>query len=231
MSAAPQSIIERIQKLQALADRPGSEAEAVNAAARVRELLDKYNLDLGEVNIRVQGAYETDALKRQQRESWLRFLMEGVTKLCGVGGYWWHEKLPGKKATNTMRFYGARGNVETAVQTLEYFMATGTALYKARRKQYIIPAQLQREAYLTGFGERVWQRIGDWVDQRNLTQDTMAIILVTDELRKRREDELKAQGMRTSGDISKMPADKRSFQEGRYDGGRVDLHGTGKQLA
>jgi hypothetical protein len=47
--AVPESLLETIQKLQRLADRAGTPAEAANAAAKVQALLFKHNLTLAEV--------------------------------------------------------------------------------------------------------------------------------------------------------------------------------------
>ncbi|MEO6305568.1 MAG: DUF2786 domain-containing protein, partial [Bacteroidia bacterium] len=49
-SEVPDSILEKIQKLIALRDRPGSPAEAQNAAARISSLLTKYNISMMDVD-------------------------------------------------------------------------------------------------------------------------------------------------------------------------------------
>lgn len=49
MTQVTDSILEKVQKLQALAERAGSPEEAVNAMARISEILLKYNLDMATV--------------------------------------------------------------------------------------------------------------------------------------------------------------------------------------
>lgn len=73
-------LIERIQKLLALSSSP-NEHEAALASARAQELLLKYNLTMGEVELNREEAIETIIdLGKRRPERWISSLLGGVCK-------------------------------------------------------------------------------------------------------------------------------------------------------
>lgn len=230
---APDSILDRIQKLQALADRAGTEAEAFNAATRVRELLDKYNLEIGEVELRTRGAEERDIVTRGKRDAASEFLLKGVGLLCGVGVYWFYTAPDPRthRRQNIGRFYGSRANVEAAVQTYAYLEASVSSLFEQRKRGFLFPiGTLRIDLYRAGAGSRILERIQEWIATREMTNETQAIILVTDELRRQREAELMQAGLKKFPVRIQKAKRMNSYREGRRDAERVDLHGAGKQV-
>jgi rRNA processing protein Krr1/Pno1 len=110
MGNVPQNIIDKIHKLLNLkegAEAVGSLAEAENAAAKLQDLLMKYNLDLAEVRKAKQEerfemhddwVYMGD--KADKREStWVTMLCAAIARnsMCRVSVHDWHIHIIGEK--------------------------------------------------------------------------------------------------------------------------------------
>ena len=112
-------IIERIQKLLALAAQKDSQEEAQLAAMRAQELLQKYDLSLSEVEIRREGfslcGEQRITLKKRNIATWIKFLYSTVAEGFGVECY------RGLRQFDTVLIYiGVEPDVSITKQVFEY---------------------------------------------------------------------------------------------------------------
>lgn len=110
------SIAARIRALQAKSTANGAtEAEALAAAAKARELLDKYQLDMSEVEIRAEG---TEVVVTSLDDT-MQSLCVRVSQLCDC-------KVWGETRTKSLKFFGLSSDVQFATwlcKTLSQFVA------------------------------------------------------------------------------------------------------------
>jgi phosphomannomutase len=114
-----QRIIERVQKLFALAAQNDSPEEAQLAAMRAQELLQKYDLNLSELDIKRGGSNlcgeQHIQLKKRNTPAWIKFLYSAVAEGFGVDCY------RGLRLFDTILIYiGVEPDVTIAKQTFEY---------------------------------------------------------------------------------------------------------------
>lgn len=235
--AVSQSILDRIHKLNTLANAAGTEAEAANAAQRVRDLLLKYNLELGAVALSEQEAMEAEAeSSAKRRPVHSQVLFTATQKLCGVGGYYLRNK---KRKTPV--FYGARSNVDAAVAAYQYLKVSVERIWETgetRTEQTVRQPNLffhylevkpnrdyDRRSFLIGCSSRILERIGQ---QSATGAENMAIMRVTDLIVQRHYEKLK-DGFKQEK-AQQVSMETLAFDAGHKAGGSVDIHGAHKQL-
>lgn len=129
------AILEKIRKLQALADRAGTEAEAALAAERVAQLCRAHNLEIGAVRIAEEEteASETERHHEGKMQAHWVYLANACIELFGVGYYRSRCAFPRKDTAgrvisvregNKIVFYGLRASVASALVTYEYLLAS-----------------------------------------------------------------------------------------------------------
>src|ERR1035441_7873849 len=90
MSPQENPIIEKIRKLQALADRAGTEGEAAAAASRVAELCRKHHLDIGTAILSKEETEASESKKGTMSQAWSAHwntLNKACEMLFNVGAY------------------------------------------------------------------------------------------------------------------------------------------------
>jgi hypothetical protein len=130
-------VLELIAKLLALAKDPCNEHEAALAAAKARELLEKYNLSIGEVELEASPSVEVRLRCSLKPDAWFLVLI----KLCEehfqvatiiiedrTRGFW----IP---ACSYLAICGVKQNVDAAALTLPYLCTALNSLVKARGTQ------------------------------------------------------------------------------------------------
>ncbi len=139
-------VIGRIQALRAKTVAQGcTEAEALAAAAKVAELLDRYGLDLGEQELRAQSCEGAPVETARRRAGPLDDCVPAVAGFfdCRV----WGEK----SSTGTLRyvFFGLPADVAGArylYDLVEAAFATETALFRAGADYAAMPSGMRRTA-------------------------------------------------------------------------------------
>ena len=158
-----QRIIERVQKLFALAAQNDSPEEAQLAATLAQELLQKYDLSLSEVEIQREGSSlcgeQHIQLKKRKTPTWIKFLHSTVAEGFGV------DCFRGLRLLDTLLIYiGVEPDVTIAKQVFEYlynFIKT----YNLKGK-----SQTQRNQWRMGFIYAVNSR---FIEQnKRKTEDT-----------------------------------------------------------
>ena len=215
MNDERQRIIERVQKLFALAGQNDSPEEAQLAASRAQEFLQKYDLSLSEVEIKREGSSlcgeQRITLKTRTAPTWVKFLHATAAEGFGV------EKLRALRVSDSVLIYiGVEPDVTIAKQTFEY-------LY-----QFIVAYDLkgkttkQKNEWRTGFVHAVHTRFEEQNKQRAKDTHISAVVLAKEQIAKhyisqKYQDVQKARKMPVA-DIS------RSFHEGIAAGMAVPIN-------
>ncbi len=219
-----EEILSRIRKLQALAERAGSEAEAANAASRVAELCQRWNLDIGAVKLSEEEKEAT--AKKQTTQGRLKahsvWIANAVCELFDVGTY--TESGNTSLGLNSTRyFYGLKASVEGATISFLYLMATVEELLKGWKGG-------NPRAWRIGCASRIQDRAKEEAGKgRKMLEgnaEAGAIMVLGSALIKAHA---KKEGLRTA---NVRGASGDAYAAGREAGKRVDLHGarTGRML-
>jgi hypothetical protein len=165
------AIARKLRALQALAQDAGaSEAEAINAAAKARELMDKYNIDLTEAEIR------KDPLITEIRWSEGRYDDYAKVGIPAAVQKYTDTKMWNNK-NGALVILGSKPDVEFAkwlLDTLMGFVARGAAEYRG--------TQTEKRNFAITAASRITKRIMDEVEARKRANDSVknqALVLVT----------------------------------------------------
>lgn len=210
-----------IRELQQKTEAQGcTEEEALAAAAKMGELLEKYDLEIDEIGIR------EDASKCRKNEvyaadSYAGTLVSGIRNFCGVIAYQHH----GEGHAGRYVFFGTPHDLEIALFLYEVCseaMDYDWAQYMERHGY----SMKKRMSFRAGFSHRVYDRLMQMKEERDArmraqTGTALMVLkdqLVTEEFRKQLGIKLvKVRG----GNVS---ADRHAYQEGMNAGGRVNLN-------
>ncbi len=151
------SIIARINKLLALGERGGTEAEANAAMSKVHELLAKHNLSMDDVKDSpiAEEDYTQDESDAAARQPWQGIIWTAVAKLY----FCKHLTKTGPKGTQHL-VIGKPSNIAVVKYVAAYIVRTGEELARhaaadAESKQTF------RNSFKKGFAFRVYARVED----------------------------------------------------------------------
>lgn len=135
-------ILERLRKLQALADRPGSEAEAEAAMARIQALLEEYSLTPEDMQASGAPKEGKRVLRRVDiRRNYHFYLMRAAAALYGTFAFNYKGRQPADpKAYGVMGVAGREEFVDLTINFAKYLDET---VLKLARFEYdrIKPAE------------------------------------------------------------------------------------------
>lgn len=226
---APNPIIEKIRKLQALAERAGTEAEAANAAARVRELLEKHNLDMGAIQLEAEPGTERHVLVNGIRRGHLNVLARACCSLFDVEMFW--TKLPKHRGWHAA-FIGLGANVEAACITFDWLLESVEALLDGWKRNkpilegFLFASKPVRRTDYDAFRNGASVRIHEMAqDQKQMAGVSLELVHIGNAVAKRMLD-----GMQFGGKYDPTIKPKKdaqsAFRDGYREGARVDLHGA-----
>jgi len=199
-----ENVIQKIQKLLALADkaRNTSEGEASAAASKAQELLDTYNLTMSEVGTDEQkkgdkpksfdGLFARNTLRQYQTS-----LFDGLARqfdcVCFIRTQrkWDPEKMKSKK-TKSLCVVGHEADVEVFKWTFEYLLEAIERIYKVEikaedlecreemgRKMTWSERREYRLSYCLGAVHRILERVrGDREERLQKDNKCTAMVLV-----------------------------------------------------
>lgn len=133
-----ENMAKKIRSLLSLADDPSAtEAEALNAAQKAKALLDKYQMELGAVELLEEGFVE-EVSNTHRMESWqIHELLAGsIAKYTETKSF--NSGLPRSKIRQCV-FFGLKSDVAFAIwlsQALELFILRQAAELKHNKRQY-----------------------------------------------------------------------------------------------
>ncbi|MEO6945967.1 MAG: DUF2786 domain-containing protein [Nitrobacter sp.] len=142
-------VLERIQALRAkTVDQGCTEGEALAAAAKVAEMLDRYGLTLNEVNIRDELCEGVSVTTGRRRSASVDSCVQTIATFCDC-------KAWGEKASETIGFvfFGLKADVQAArflYERIEQTFETETEAFR-RRKLYLELASGERRMASNSF--------------------------------------------------------------------------------
>jgi hypothetical protein len=175
MNEERQRIIERVQKLFALAEQNDSPEEAQLAAMRAQELLQKYDLSLSEVEIKQEGSSlcgeQRLILNRGNIPTWIRFLHSTVSEGFSVAA------LSGIGSSGAfLIFVGVEPDVTVARQTFEYLYRFVLA-YDLRGK-----SKRQKNEWCMGFVYAVNGRLEGQKEEMDSNPHVTSLVLAKEQI-------------------------------------------------
>jgi hypothetical protein len=224
--------MEKIAKLLELAKSPCNEYEAARAAEKAQELLDRYNLSLGEVELAAAESAETHFLCPRNPPRYLWVLVAAVNTLFDTASILTEEDLFGPTC---ITLCGIPQNVEAARLTLHYLQDSIKAIARARRDLLVIKrkssqrANLKRRmSYFYGAACRIHHSIIEAKAKAEASEQRQAIVRVSNAIALRHMNEKYPK--RKSSKPRKPNLDERAFLLGHADGARINAHGVHKAL-
>lgn len=232
-------IIEKIQKLPALADRAGTEAEAALAAQRVAELCQQHNLDIGVATLIKEEKDASEAIYTIPASRFLAHqgdLAGACNALFNVGscvrrGSFWldsqgrlhHDGRPETKLV----FYGLKANVHAALETYHYLEASVESLLHGYiREGHPLKGRTDFRGFRMGAS---WQIHLEAKKARNVaaehfqaSDESQALVRLELSLVEAYTKLL----VRGRGSRHELPGNKDHYEAGYSAGAKVDLHGA-----
>lgn len=215
-----------------LAKSPCNEYEAACAAEKAKELLERYNLSLGEVELAAAESAETHFLCPQRPPRYLTVLVEAIEILFDCESILTREDLFGPTC---IALCGVPQNVEAAALTLYYLQDSIKAIARGRQDLLTIKRKNSRRmnlkrrlSYYYGAAVRVRQAIRDAKAKAEADTNRQAIVLVGRAIARRHMAE-----KHPNSRLRKLPApslDPRAFMLGHMDGAKIQPHGVHKYL-
>lgn len=162
------AIIEKLQKLLALAERGGTEAEAENAMSKVQALLSSYNLSMTDVE-----TYDADPVTEQlfptgSKMSWKDLIAKGVSDMCFC-------RVIKSSHLRGIIIIGKLADITAARYLTEYLIQTGENLAKQAGGDRSF-----KIGWKKGYGDRIAGRCIDMARaaRRNKLQDANGTDLI-----------------------------------------------------
>lgn len=216
------SIIDKIRKLQLLAERAGTEAEASAAMACVQSLLLKHNLDLGSVVLK-----EDPGATLVAGRAWARIPIHGsmLASACETIFNVRH-CFSGYRRSWTFMFIGLKANVEAACLTYEYLFASVEALARGAKTANLIYGSEEFVAFKLGAATRIRDAATEEKKRALvLNPGYQELVHIGDALAQRLLDGLHPKGVR-GGYGGMFSFGTEAYSHGYEQGARVDLHGA-----
>lgn len=213
-------LLRRLKALKDIQDRGGTEAEMELATTRLKALLDKHNLDIGEIDLRAQGGTRTIAASYNGRPDYLRVLAKTVELVTGSGSYWGESE-----GVMHLIFFGSPGNVAAAETLFRYYDDSLTNLAVKRRRSSR-PASLPD--FLLGAAMNLHERAEELKSSQ--APQTMEIVRVTDSIVESMKQELLQRETTRTDRVDPEAKDSAGVIDGYLSAFKVRLQGRQQQL-
>ena len=233
------SIIEKIRKIQALANNAGTEHEAALAAERVAQLCREHNLDIGVATLVEEEKTATEAQREHigQWQAHYTYLADACENVFHVGRYRkpagvavkdMAGRVIGSRDGQALIFFGLRANVAAAVETYEYLLASVEALLESHiRTGGRLNGASDFRSFRLGCANRIHKeatRIKDASRQLAAqSSECTALIRLENQLIQAHSKKLK---LRSRSGSHSGAANKDAYSAGFAAGARVDFHGA-----
>lgn len=158
-----ENIIEKLQKILALAARGGTEAEACTAMAKAQELLAIHGLSMSDIDGHVRQADRTvdQVVHTGAKLDWRGTIASGIGKLC----FCFVVNCTSSKGG--MLYIGKQSDVSVASELARMVIETGEKLARE------MPAASSfRRSFLRGYGDRIAQRCREMINAPKITTST-----------------------------------------------------------
>ncbi len=222
----------KVKKLLALAARAGTEDEAVAAAAKAQEMIERYNLSIGTETLGREPAVEQDgAIRTAKLSPHLSLLGRAACRLFDCDFYFNAEEITDTQSwrvsyRRTLRFVGLANNVEACVLTFNYFAASVESLLWGARNTNRQWSRSELRAYRLGCSKRILSIASEVKEQRTQLggEQVHAMVRVGLDVAKQH---IAAMNLHTHRvDSSIYTSDQEAYSKGFDDGSKVDIHGA-----
>ena len=213
------NIIETIRKLLTLSEGSTNVAEAALAAAKARSLLATHSLGLDALDLVSEGAVEAEIVNVRQLAPWRQIVIATCNSLMKTDSYVAAIRQDGK-LRQSVRFFGLKANVETALLTYAYLTEAIDAMGSGRSVDRLLRSPSESVSYRLGAALRIRYEAG----KHHLlpSPETQALLRV--ELAAVAEHRRKLQ---LPPNLSRdLDVDAAAFRLGMADGAKVDPHGA-----
>lgn len=248
-SDVPQAVIERLKKLLAMKERPGSEGEAANAAMLIQNLCNKHNVDINILERPEEQEAITKGLEFTQRlQTYDLDLAHAVDAICDTKHFitvqrkrvvFMKKGKPDFKLSTfkSIVFIGLPANVETAALVWNYLDAAIYAMLDARFKKGQVKGLSDHRAYRMGAALRLQeicrQKKEEYVQQIEGDQ-CRAVVLMSQSIAQDALDYMQQTGNlkgthQANGSVGRSWG---AYSLGHHDGEKIDPNGarTSKML-
>ena len=166
-------IIDKIRKLLALAERGGTEAEALVAMSKVQELLTKHNLSLSSIAQGSESTMTREVKDYPWNQSWIKAVYAGIARLYFCKCYVEH------KGTEKLSVYliGEPVNIATATYVADVVIAACRRQAKEyatmTRKEFggtVGEAISASNGFKKGFAGRINQRCAELIKEATVSK-------------------------------------------------------------
>lgn len=221
MDEQTQKILDKIQKLFALARSP-NEAEAAAAAAKAHELLKLYNLDLDEVKAKTEDVAQELFSEGSRARQWRLQVLAAVARsnYCGVFIEVRRELDPqtGRlKSVRRVNLVGRSHNLQAAKLMADYLFSAVDRLANLRKKR----GPGADESYRMGVADSLCQRLAEIREQELATASQSRDLVLRED--RAVQDFFQNRGMKTRTVRSRI-SNASSYQRGRADGQTISLN-------
>lgn len=225
------AIIDKIRKLQALAERAGSEAEAANAAARVQELLLKHNLEIGSIALEQEKGTDVAVDRNfcRVRPHHVTLAM-ACNRLFDVQHYLMRTKYGYRSSASAFHFIGLSANTEAACVTFSYLCDSVECLVSGWKPEpdetlfWLDSPQSAYRSFRIGASERILEMAEAVKKQcQEHNPGSAELVRIGSDLAWKMFIKMEFKGSYNSDHI---PGDYAGYDAGYEQGARVDIHGA-----
>lgn len=229
MNTTPNSIIEKIRKLLALAERAGTEHEALVAMEKAQALLVEHGLSISEVH-KDEVDFESVTQQYEWNASWIKYVAVGVAKL-----YLCHVYCVGNGTNSfSLVFSGSPVNIQTATYVMDVVVSTGKRLAREYGRQARIVngdnAVSASNSFKKGFAMRIQGRCDQLVKHvmsESNGENALVVANLYETTGSQIEKWLGGKGLNFRTNRGKVRADPRHARAGAAAADRVNLRTTG----
>jgi Protein of unknown function (DUF2786) len=163
-----QRVAEIVQALlQKTTENGATEAEAMAAAAKARELMDRHQIDLGEVGMAKEGVHKVSIKRGHYKTLAVKDrLAHFVSEFCDC-------RVWLTKSSDEMHFFGLRSDADFAgwlIQSLQQFVGTGAQLFILNQPHMEARPRWEAEkAFVLGAIDKINTRLAELTRERRAT--------------------------------------------------------------
>lgn len=230
-----ETILSKIQKILALAEGAGTEAEGIAAMAMAQALLAKHNLSMSDVS-----GFDNSGEKIEQDDSipvgvratqWQSAIYNSIANLYFCDTFVRVKRNGGRTTSKTIVFIGKASNIEIAKSVASSIINLGESLAIEGGRNY---GAAWKNSFKVGFAVRIGERAKEQIKaaiRGDVKDQTTGTALVIAPLYKQEQNAIAAYMKESKIELKKGPAYSCSngggFVAGRIAGNSASLHSNG----
>lgn len=223
MSAELEAVMEKIAKLQSMADSKSgaSENEVAICNEHIKKLLAKHNLSMAQI-LQKKGAAMTFEKVRadevNQYSKWEQFVHRAVAEICSCRVFYSH----GHGWVQAV-FVGTQADAAIALKMYHHLRKTIISMSRRAKKAHELARfEFSGNCYRLGVANRLLQRAAEAAKMDTPEEQAQygALVIVKD---KQLKEHMETLNLKSSWVKAPRIQDSESFQRGMRDGAKVDI--------